>query len=54
MSTFRPYRAGILFNATNYKHCVPNGTGNCFLLPASCLLSPVSCLLFHIHNFKLN
>ncbi|MEN3334848.1 MAG: hypothetical protein V7641_4213 [Blastocatellia bacterium] len=25
MLTFRPYRAGVLFNAVNYKHCVPTG-----------------------------
>jgi hypothetical protein len=26
MLTLRPYGACIPFNATNYKHCVPNGT----------------------------
>jgi hypothetical protein len=26
MSTFRPYGAGMLFDALNYKHFVPNGT----------------------------
>ncbi|MEN3332752.1 MAG: hypothetical protein V7641_2117, partial [Blastocatellia bacterium] len=37
MLTLRPYRAWVLFNIMNYKHCVPNGTDNGFLLPVSCL-----------------
>ena len=32
MLTLRPYGAGVLFDATNYKHCVPNGTGNGLLI----------------------
>jgi hypothetical protein len=41
MLTFRPVGASALFDATDYKHCVPNGTGNCLLLTASCLLPTV-------------
>ncbi|MEN3333218.1 MAG: hypothetical protein V7641_2583, partial [Blastocatellia bacterium] len=38
MSTFRPDGAWLLFDACNYKHCVPNGTQNRLLLLAFYLL----------------
>jgi hypothetical protein len=42
MSTSRPDGAWVLFHIMNYKHCVPNGTDNGFLPPASCFLPTAS------------
>ena len=47
MLTLRPYGACVLFDALNYKHCVPTGLGTAFCRPhiSYCLLPPASYLL---------